>query len=800
MKKLFSKMLSLSVILLLMILAAASCQPSSGGNEKEEENKAKEYNVAVGYPDGVIVNGQNPATVKHGGTVTFEVIIPEGYVFKSCDGATYDQETGILKVENVTSRMYLDFKIEKFEYDVTERFAFQFYAGSKLDTSTVPNGSVNSGTLITLTAGDTSRAFVGWTIGASYSNGAAIVSTEREYSIRISPDTVTGGALIVCSNYVDADTITYHANGGNIDKTTVNMTNSKYYTVSSDSDSVVLKYGAKYLDFMECASSFYDDGTFTRDGYVLIEYNTKPDGSGDAYSLGSKVPLLTDFARTELYCIWAEDSTHSDFTYESISIPYPFAKATTAPHWVADGIVITGYNGSDDTVVVPEKIDGKTVTAIASGAFVNENMTTLVLSRRVLKVADGAFVGCSKLETIYFPDGIYEINNEALDDASYTSFKNLYVNATLAPRYVGCDTGALSVKLSRLLASEHENRIILIAGSSAYQGFGTEYMEALLEGEYRVINFGTTRTTNGIMYLEAMYALAHEGDVVIYAPENSSYMFGETELYYKTLRDLESMNNIYRYVDFSNYTNIFGSFTDFNKSYRYNESTGSSTPRRYEDVCENGSLADMDGTFAKATTNKYGDYLYKLRSGVSASYNDAYFITMNERIKSKYEGAWNNTGNQHANKDYTDPNNNTWCSFTDPYYADQMNRAIALAKSSGAKVYFAFCPADANALVAGAGTYEALRAYDTLIMNTFDFDGLVGMAENYVFDHSYFYDCAFHLNDTGRTYRTYRMYLDLADILGITDINGYKSVGTDFDGCTFEDTDEVPTVNWTPEN
>ena len=207
MKKLFSKMLSLSVILLLMILAAASCQPSSGGNEKEEENKAKEYNVAVGYPDGVIVNGQNPATVKHGGTVTFEVIIPEGYVFKSCDGATYDQETGILKVENVTSRMYLDFKIEKFEYDVTERFAFQFYAGSKLDTSTVPNGSVNSGTLITLTAGDTSRAFVGWTIGASSSNGAAIVSTEREYSIRISPDTVTGGALIVCSNYVDADTI-----------------------------------------------------------------------------------------------------------------------------------------------------------------------------------------------------------------------------------------------------------------------------------------------------------------------------------------------------------------------------------------------------------------------------------------------------------------------------------------------------------------------------------------------------------------------------------------------------------------
>ena len=169
---------------------------------------------------------------------------------------------------------------------------------------------------------------------------------------------------------------------------------------------------------------------------------------------------------------------------------------------------------------------------------------------------------------------------------------------------------------------------------------------------------------------------------------------------------------------------------------------------------------------------------------------------MNERIKSKFEGNWNNTENQHANKDYTDPNNNTWCSFTDPYYADQMNRAIDLAKSSGAQVYFAFCPSDANALVDGADQRDYLAAYDALIKSTYHFDGLVGSAENYVFDHSYFYDCAFHLNDTGRTYRTYRMYLDLASILGITDTARYKSVGTDFDGCVFENTDGTPINNW----
>ena len=791
MKKHFTKLLSLALFVSLCAFLLSAC---SGGTTTK-------FNVAVGVPDGVIVKGDNPISVEKGGTATFEIVIPEGYVFKSCDGATYDQETGTLTVSNVISKMYLDFKIEKFTHDVSERFVYQFMPASSLDTSSVANGRVASGTLITLNALDTTRAFVGWTIGASYASGGQVVSTSREYSVRISPENVTDGALIIYSNYVDSDTILYHANGGKINTSSENMTDKEFYSIKSTAQTVELTYGADYLSFMECASSFYDDGTFTREGYVLIEYNTKADGSGESYSLGSKVPMQSGESLTELYCIWAKDSLHSDFTYESVHISYPFSKSATAPHWVEDGIVITSYTGGDSTVVIPERIDGKTVIAIATGAFENRTaMTTLVLNRRILKVEDGAFVGCSKLETIYFSDGIYEMNNEALDESSYTSFKHLYVNATLAPRYVGCDTGALSVKLSRLLASEDQNRIILIAGSSAYQGFGTEYMEALLEGEYRVINFGTTRTTNGIMYLEAMNALAHEGDVVIYAPENSSYMFGETELYWKTLRDLESMNNIYRYVDFSNYTNIFGSFTDFNKSYRYNEAGGASTPRRYEQISVNGSVNDPTGTYKNPTTNKYGDYLYSQRVGVSSRYNDAYFITMNERIKSKLEGAWNDTNNQHANKDYTDPSNETWCSFTDPYFADQMNRAIDLAKSSGAKVYFAFCPSDANALVEGADTYARLRAYDELIRSTYNFDGLVGMAENYVFDHSYFYDCAVHLNDTGRTYRTYRMYLDLADILGITDTNGYKSVGTDFDGCTFEDSDGTPLTNWTPVN
>ena len=69
MKNCFVRLLSLSLILLLFVFVLGAC----GGGEGE----VKEYNVAVGYPEGVIIKGDNPATVKHGESVTFEVVIPE---------------------------------------------------------------------------------------------------------------------------------------------------------------------------------------------------------------------------------------------------------------------------------------------------------------------------------------------------------------------------------------------------------------------------------------------------------------------------------------------------------------------------------------------------------------------------------------------------------------------------------------------------------------------------------------------------------------------------------------------------
>ena len=134
---------------------------------------------------------------------------------------------------------------------------------------------------------------------------------------------------------------------------------------------------------------------------------------------------------------------------------------------------------------------------------------------------------------------------------------------------------------------------------------------------------------------------------------------------------------------------------------------------------------------------------------------------------------------------YTDLSNPTWESIDSERLKNSMNEAINSAKSSGAGVYFGFCPVDADKLVDEAKNIAWLNSYDKLILDTFDFDGLLGSCKKYIFAHEYFYDNAFHPNDVGRTYRTYQAYVDVCALLGIK-ADGFKSAGDSFEGCIFE--------------
>jgi hypothetical protein len=77
-----------------------------------------------------------------------------------------------------------------------------------------------------------------------------------------------------------------------------------------------------------------------------------------------------------------------------------------------------------------------------------------------------------------------------------------------------------------------------------------------------------------------------------------------------------------------------------------------------------------------------------------------------------------------------------------------------------------------------------------MIEDVYCFDGVLGSSVNYIFAHQYFYDCAFHPNDLGRTYRTYQVYSDLCDLLG-KQKRMYFSVGENFEGCIFRENGKI---------
>ena len=769
MKKVFL-ILTLAFSILLMIGCGAA-----------EET---EYKVRLIAGEGATVVGADQLTLSGGGVAEFEVELGSTYAFRGVTSsgkavnAEYDRESGVLLVYGINKNARLEFLCEDVGYDTTVKYQFNF-SGTDYDTASLTNGSYFGGTLVTLKANDKSRVFDGWSFGGPLSSGGTLISATREVTFDIGPDYSYDGMCYVFPNYTDAGILKYDANGGSINYSSKNFTATAYFSVEQSDTVAKLTFKPDWYEEACVPYTFWDDGSFYREGYILKEYNTRADGMGTGYSLGSKYAMDEG---TVLYCIWAEESAQSDFEYVEVSVPLPEGSSTAyAPNWISEGVMITSYLGDDKCVTVPEKIDGKYVIAIGEGAFVNKGLEELILGRRIGKIEDGAFVNCDSLKTFYYPDGIAYISNDIFDEATYSSFKNLYVNATIAPRFSKSEGGCFAIKFARLLKYGDKNRIIVISGSSSYCGLSTEYLEALIDNQnYCVVNFGTTRTTQIYMYLEAMSEYAHEGDIILYAPENSIYEMGEPRLYWKTLRDLEGMYNIFRNVDISGYENVFGAFAEFN--------TGS-TEGAY-DPFPNGrykrAAGDYGDVINSSAFNEYGEYIANAMNNYvnEDNYKRVYEITLNNRFKSILEGEFST-----AKPDEEDwQTSEKWCSATEEKYLANMNRAISAAKSSGALVYFTFAPIDYDAIAEEAKVnLEAwCDSYEYFIKENYCFDGILGKTESYIFAHKYFYNNAYHTNNYGRVYRTYQMYRDLCSLLGVKNPYNVLDKALYFDNCLFE--------------
>ena len=80
--------------------------------------------------------------------------------------------------------------------------------------------------------------------------------------------------------------------------------------------------------------------------------------------------------------------TYGDFSYQFNS---------------SNQIIITKYNGSEETVTVPDYIGGYQVIEVGSKAFYkNTGIKKVILSNGITDIGDSAFEECSKLSYVSF--------------------------------------------------------------------------------------------------------------------------------------------------------------------------------------------------------------------------------------------------------------------------------------------------------------------------------------------------------------------------------------------------------------
>jgi chitodextrinase len=174
----------------------------------------------------------------------------------------------------------------------------------------------------------------------------------------------------------------------------------------------------------EILSSFQTDKTITlhwtgsTDNIGVTEYEIYRDGT----LVGSTTILMYKDSGLQqgtsyTYTIKAKDAAGNT---SDQSTAFTFATLTSFPYTEnTDGsITITGYNGEDNTIVIPASIDGKTVTGIGEDAFRSKPIVEVSFEDTISNIGKNAFYGCGYLETVSFPSGIGEIGIGAFSGCS----------------------------------------------------------------------------------------------------------------------------------------------------------------------------------------------------------------------------------------------------------------------------------------------------------------------------------------------------------------------------------------------
>ncbi len=121
-----------------------------------------------------------------------------------------------------------------------------------------------------------------------------------------------------------------------------------------------------------------------------------------------------------------------------------------------DGYIISNYNGWANKVTLPAKHKGLPVVGIGEGAFANEGMNTVVLSKNIEDVGYQAFYGCKNLTEIKLNDGLLHLGVSSLGECD--ALRSVVIPdsvSVIRPATFENSDSLISVKLPKSLKSIH---------------------------------------------------------------------------------------------------------------------------------------------------------------------------------------------------------------------------------------------------------------------------------------------------------------------------------------------------------
>lgn len=326
-------------------------------------------------------------------------------------------------------------------------------------------------------------------------------------------------------------TITYHANGG------------KLMTGEGETFEVGFDRGT-YLYPWTLGDTFFN--TFEREGYLPVEFNTEPDGSGTSYPIGGKI--LSDEEAIDLYVVWQKESDAYAFEWTK--------KSKNSKEYLQ----LTGYNGSEKTVAIPLEIGGMPVFEIGKGCFDgNSTIEKVIFNKNLQTVSNGAFVNCIALSTVYMCDSLNSIKDEAFENCP--NLANLRMIAALPPSY-SMDVLSAFVRRVEVLyhnRNEQKQNLLFYGGSGAYHSLDGATIYNGMDGEYNVLNLGQNANLSGTFMLEYFLPYIRSNDKLVFMPEYNEFLYSN-EWHMIEWVAMENFYNILGNIDIRNYKGVFTSY------------------------------------------------------------------------------------------------------------------------------------------------------------------------------------------------------------------------------------------------